>query len=57
LIAHARARVEHGAAKRVLKEKYEARMIFGHNGGLFRTTPELLAYVKSWHVDELYWHR
>jgi hypothetical protein len=54
LIAHARARFDHVAAKRVLKEKYEARMIFGHNGGLFRTTPELLAFVKSWPVDELY---
>jgi hypothetical protein len=54
LIAHARARFDHVAAKRVLKEKYEARLIFGHNGGLFRTTPELLAFVKSWPVDELY---
>lgn len=41
LIAHARARFNHEAARRVLKEKYEARMIFGHAGGLWRAGPEL----------------
>lgn len=41
LIAHARARFNHEAARRVLKEKYEARMIFGHSGGLWRAGPEL----------------
>jgi hypothetical protein len=24
------------------------------NGGLFKVTPELLAFVKTWPVDELY---
>lgn len=41
LIAHARARFNHEAARRVLKEKYEASMIFGHAGGLWRAGPEL----------------
>jgi hypothetical protein len=41
LIAHSRARFDHAAARRLLKEKYEARMIFGHNGGLWRAGPEL----------------
>lgn len=41
MIAHARARFNHEAARRVLKEKYEARMIFGHAGGLWRAGPEL----------------
>jgi hypothetical protein len=41
LIAHSRARFEHEAARRLLKEKYEARMIFGHAGGLWRAGPEL----------------
>jgi hypothetical protein len=41
LIAHARARFDHAAARRTLKEKYEARMIFGHAGGLWRAGPEL----------------
>ena len=42
LIAHARARFDHVAAKRVLKEKYEARMIFAHGGGMWRAGPELI---------------
>ena len=25
-----------------------------HNGGLFKITPELIAFVKTWPVDELY---
>ena len=41
LVAHARARFDHVAAKRLLKEKYQARMVFGYNGGLFRAGPEL----------------
>ena len=42
LVAHARARFDHVAAKRLLKEKYQARMVFGHAGGLWKAGPELL---------------
>jgi hypothetical protein len=42
LIAHARARFDHATAKRVLREKYEAKMIFAHDGGMWRAGPELL---------------
>jgi hypothetical protein len=42
LIAHARARFDHVAAKRVLKEKYQARMLFAHAGGMWRAGPELI---------------
>jgi hypothetical protein len=45
LINHARARFDHAAAKRVIKEKYEARMIFGYNGGMWRAGPELLVML------------
>ena len=54
LVAHARARFDHEAAKRVLKEKYQAKLIFAYNGGMFRSTPELLAFVQSWPIEELY---
>ena len=53
LIAHARARFDHVAAKRVLKEKYQARLIFGHNGGLFRTTPELITFLSLYGDEEI----
>jgi hypothetical protein len=42
LIAHARARFDHVVARRVLKEKYEAKMIFAYKGGMFRAGPELI---------------
>ena len=42
LIAHARARFDHAAARRTLKEKYEAKMLFAHAGGMWRAGPELL---------------
>lgn len=41
LIAHGRARFEHAAAKRLLKERYQAKMLFAHAGGMWRAGPEL----------------
>ena len=47
LIAYARARFDHVAARRVLKEKYEARMLFAHAGGMWRADPELLVLLAT----------
>ena len=52
LIAHARARFDHVAAKRVLKEKYQARMLFAYAGGMWRAGPELLAMLQSVPVED-----
>ena len=52
LIAHARARFNHAAAKRLLKEKYEARMLFAYRGGRWRAGPELLALLQSVPVED-----
>lgn len=41
LISHGRARFEHAAAKRLLKEKYQGKMIFAHGGGMWQAGPEL----------------
>ena len=41
LITQARARFEHGVAKRVLKEKYQAKMIFAYRGGMWRAGADL----------------
>jgi hypothetical protein len=45
LIAHGRSRFEHAAAKRVLKEKYQAKMTFAHAGGLWQAGPELQSTI------------
>ena len=52
LVAHARARFDHAAARRVLKEKYEARMVFAHAGGMWRAGPELLTTLLSCAQDK-----
>lgn len=52
LVAHARARFDHATAKRVLKEKYEARMLFAYNGGMFRAGPELLGLLQAIPVED-----
>lgn len=41
LVAHARARFDHEVSRRNLKEKYEAKLLFAYNGGMFRAGPEL----------------
>ena len=47
LIKHARARFDHAAARRVLKEKYEAKMTFAYAGGMWRAGPELQVVLLS----------
>lgn len=42
IIENSRARFEHEANRRLLQEKYQARMIFAYNGGMWRAGPELL---------------
>lgn len=40
--------------KRILREKIQTDLHMTHNGGMFKITTELLAFVKTWPVDELY---
>ena len=51
LVAHGRARFEHEAARRTLKEKYQAKLTFGWNGGMFKATPEMITFL-SLYGDE-----
>lgn len=46
LISHSRARFDHAAARRVLKEKYQAKFLFAHAGGMWQAGPELLTTLK-----------
>ena len=45
LVAHGRSRFEHAAARRTLKEKYQAKLTFGWNGGMFKATPEMITFL------------
>ena len=46
LISHSRARFDHVAARRLLKEKYQAKFTFAHAGGMWLAGPELLTLLK-----------
>ena len=47
LISHGRARFEHVAARRTLKEKYQAKLTFAFGGGMWRAGPELITLLKG----------
>ena len=45
IIKQSRARFDHNQAKQILREKYEAKMLFAYNGGMWRAGPELLMTI------------
>ena len=45
LVDHVRARFDHASARRILKEKYQAKMIFAYQGGMWRAGPELHSMI------------
>jgi hypothetical protein len=52
LISHGRARFEHAASRRLLKEKYQGKLIFAHAGGMWCAGPELLSTLKCCAMDK-----
>lgn len=42
LISHGRSRFAHDTAKKLLKEKYQAKLTFAYHGGMFRAGPDLI---------------
>jgi hypothetical protein len=53
LVAQARSRFDHAAARRVLKEKYQAKMLFAHAGGMFKSTPETITFLSLYSNEEI----
>jgi hypothetical protein len=52
LVAHGRARFEHAAARRLLKEKYQAKLTFAYAGGMWCAGPELLTLLQAVPVED-----
>jgi hypothetical protein len=52
LIAHSRARFEHESARKILKEKYQGKMIFAYRGGMWSAGPELLSTLQCCVMDK-----
>jgi hypothetical protein len=53
LVKQARSRFDHLAARRVLKEKYEAKMLFAYAGGMFKSTPEMITFLSLHNNEEI----
>jgi hypothetical protein len=47
IIEFAKQRFDHSSSKKLLKEKYQSKMIFAYNGGLFNAGPELLSILHA----------
>ena len=45
LISEAKARFNHNSAKAQLKDKYDGRFIIAEQGGLWKASPELIAFL------------
>ena len=54
LKAQADAKFELKAARKTLTERIEQMLFVTVNGGLFKVTPELIAFVSCWDTDTLY---
>lgn len=52
LIQHGRSRFEYHAAKKLLKEKYQAKLNFAYAGGMFQAGPELINTLNLCPWDE-----
>jgi len=52
LVAHSRARFEHVAAQRTLKEKYQAKFTFAYRGGMWSAGPNLLSVLNCCTMDK-----
>lgn len=45
LVKEIRSRFDHATQKKLLREKYQSKMTFGWNGGMFRATPEMISFL------------
>jgi len=54
IVEQVRLATDFNVNKQILREKIQTDLHFAHNGGMFKVTPELLAFVQSWPLDVLY---
>jgi hypothetical protein len=51
LISAAKARFNHNSAKAQLKDKYDGKLIVAEQGGLWKATPEFIAFLSALEND------
>ena len=47
-----KSKFDHNLAKHYLKEKYQSKLIFADQGGLWKATPEFLSFLSSPTLNE-----
>jgi hypothetical protein len=54
LVQEIRLATDYQVNKRILREKIQTDLQVAYNGGLFKVTPELIAFLAAWDSDELF---
>ena len=54
LVTQIRQATDYQTNKRILREKIQTDLHFTYNNGLFKVTPELIAFLNAWDEDELF---
>jgi hypothetical protein len=54
LIAQVKQATDYQSNKRLLREKIQTDLHLPYNNGLFKISPELIAFVATWPLDTLY---
>lgn len=47
LLTEIKARFNHNSAKDYLKDKYESKLVFADQGGLWKASPEMLSFLRT----------
>ena len=53
LVAHSRARFDHHQARQVLREKYQAKLNFAYQGGMFCAAPEMIVLLNLYEDQDI----
>jgi hypothetical protein len=53
LVQTIRERFDYESAKQVLKEKYEAKLLFAEDGGMWNANPELIALLSTFNEQTI----
>jgi len=54
LVAQVRQATDYQINKHQLRERIQTDLHFAHNNGLFKVTPELIAFVATWPEDKIF---
>ena len=54
LVTEIKQATDYQANRRTLRERIQTELHMTHNNGLFKISPELIAFVSTWDSDELF---